>query len=155
MPEEEAVDACLEPGEASVHHIKTVHGSGPNLSDGRRIGIALRYMASSVKQYLPERDSVTLVAGDGDFPCLEAIATMFMSCADRQCWRHQPLVSFPSREEAVADADLAWGLRQHRPLWKTDMPCPFPVFDPRGDVAAAADGKIGTGDEHEIRSHTR
>jgi len=63
VPESEGVDACLQPGEASLHHIKLVHGSGPNISDQRRVGIAIRYMAASVKQNLPVRDSVTLVSG--------------------------------------------------------------------------------------------
>ena len=63
VPEAEAVDACLRPGEASIHHIKLVHGSGVNESDGRRIGIAVRYMAASVEQNLATRDSVTLVSG--------------------------------------------------------------------------------------------
>ena len=63
VPEAEAVDACLQPGEASIHHIKLVHGSGLNESDSRRIGIAFRYMAASVEQNLAKRDSVTLVSG--------------------------------------------------------------------------------------------
>uniref|UniRef100_A0A061SBA9 Phytanoyl-dioxygenase n=1 Tax=Tetraselmis sp. GSL018 TaxID=582737 RepID=A0A061SBA9_9CHLO len=73
VPESEGVDACLQPGEASLHHIKLVHGSGPNISDQRRVGIAIRYMAASVKQNLPVRDSVTLVSGEppGDYYKLE------------------------------------------------------------------------------------
>lgn len=73
VPEDEGVDACLRPGEASLHHIKLVHRSGPNLSDGRRVGLAIRYMAASVRQSLPVRDSVTLVSGQapGDYYRLE------------------------------------------------------------------------------------
>mmetsp|Transcript_28316 Transcript_28316/g.72795 ORF Transcript_28316/g.72795 Transcript_28316/m.72795 type:complete len:283 (+) Transcript_28316:42-890(+) len=73
VPDIEGVDASLQPGEASLHHNKLVHCSGPNLSDSRRVGLAIRYMAASVRQRLPTRDSVTLVCGKppGDYYRLE------------------------------------------------------------------------------------
>lgn len=40
----------LEPGEMSLHHVRLVHGSPPNPSDDRRIGLAIRYLPTSVKQ---------------------------------------------------------------------------------------------------------
>src|ERR1043166_7305891 len=39
-----AADCILKAGEMSLHHIKTVHGSGPNRSRDRRIGLAIRYI---------------------------------------------------------------------------------------------------------------
>ena len=49
--EENAVDLVLEPGQMSLHHPCLVHGSKPNLSQDRRIGIALQaYMTPNVKQ---------------------------------------------------------------------------------------------------------
>lgn len=62
--------AELKPGQASVHHIMTVHASGPNQSQGRRIGIAIRYCGAYIKQRESIGDSATLVCGEdcGNFP---------------------------------------------------------------------------------------
>ena len=57
-----AVDCILAPGEMSLHHVKLVHGSEPNRSNDRRIGLAIRYIATDVKQ-LKVRDSAMLVRG--------------------------------------------------------------------------------------------
>lgn len=57
-----AVDCILEPGEMSLHHVKLVHGSEPNRSGDRRIGLAIRYIPTHVAQ-LKVRDSATLVRG--------------------------------------------------------------------------------------------
>ena len=56
------VDCILNPGEMSLHHVKLVHGSEPNRSNNRRIGLAIRYIPTDVKQ-LKVRDSATLVRG--------------------------------------------------------------------------------------------
>ena len=39
VDEAKAVDSCSQPGEVSLHHIKLVHGSEPNRSADRRIGL--------------------------------------------------------------------------------------------------------------------
>jgi len=59
---EETVDCILNPGEMSLHHVKLVHGSEPNRSNDRRIGLAIRYIPTDLKQ-LKVRDSATLVRG--------------------------------------------------------------------------------------------
>ncbi len=59
---EQTVDCILNPGEMSLHHVKLVHGSEPNRSDDRRIGLAIRYIPTDVCQ-LKVRDSATLVRG--------------------------------------------------------------------------------------------
>ena len=46
----------------SLHHIKLVHGSGANASSDRRIGLAIRYIPTYVKQ-TKVRDSAILVRG--------------------------------------------------------------------------------------------
>ena len=56
----------LEPGEASLHHVLLVHGSPPNPSNDRRIGFAIRYVPTSVRQ-LHGEDSATLVRGVDTF----------------------------------------------------------------------------------------
>lgn len=66
---ENTVDCILNPGEMSLHHVKLVHGSEPNRSNDRRIGLAIRYIPTDVCQ-LKVRDSATLVRGvdrDGNF----------------------------------------------------------------------------------------
>ncbi|TAK82290.1 MAG: phytanoyl-CoA dioxygenase family protein [Betaproteobacteria bacterium] len=57
-----AVWVTLEPGEMSLHHIKLVHGSDPNRTSDRRIGIALRYIPTHVRQ-TKVRDSAMPVRG--------------------------------------------------------------------------------------------
>jgi non-heme Fe2+,alpha-ketoglutarate-dependent halogenase len=52
----------LKAGEMSLHHVMLVHGSGPNTTDDRRIGLAIRYIPPHVRQ-LKVRDSATLVRG--------------------------------------------------------------------------------------------
>jgi len=42
-----ARDIVLEPGQISLHDVYLVHGSGPNLSDRRRMGLVLRIMPAS------------------------------------------------------------------------------------------------------------
>lgn len=51
-PEQEktAVDLILKPGEMSIHHGLTIHGSLPNQSDRRRCGLTMRYVPTFVKQ---------------------------------------------------------------------------------------------------------
>ncbi|KIZ40474.1 MULTISPECIES: phytanoyl-CoA dioxygenase family protein [Rhodopseudomonas] len=57
-----AVMLELEPGEMSLHHVRLIHGSAPNPSKRRRIGFAIRYMPTSVRQ-LEGEDSASLVRG--------------------------------------------------------------------------------------------
>ena len=52
----------LRPGEISLHHVRLVHGAAPNPTADRRIGFAIRYIPTSVKQVAGE-DSATLVRG--------------------------------------------------------------------------------------------
>jgi ectoine hydroxylase-related dioxygenase (phytanoyl-CoA dioxygenase family) len=58
-----AVDLVLAPGEMSLHHVRLVHGSEPNRSDDRRIGFAIRYIPTRVRQVIGPRESATLVLG--------------------------------------------------------------------------------------------
>jgi non-heme Fe2+,alpha-ketoglutarate-dependent halogenase len=50
VPEESAVDVTLSPGEIALHHALVPHSSGPNTTDGPRIGFAIRYAPTSVAQ---------------------------------------------------------------------------------------------------------
>jgi non-heme Fe2+,alpha-ketoglutarate-dependent halogenase len=63
VDESRAVDIVLAPGQMSLHHVMLVHGSEPNRSALRRIGFAIRYLPTYVKQVSGVRDSATLVRG--------------------------------------------------------------------------------------------
>jgi non-haem Fe2+, alpha-ketoglutarate-dependent halogenase len=63
VDEREAVDIELQPGEISLHHVRLIHGSEPNDSDHRRVGMAIRYIPTSLRQLKRQDDSATLVRG--------------------------------------------------------------------------------------------
>lgn len=50
VDEEDAVIAELQPGEMSLHHGRLFHASDPNQSNDRRIGLAIRYVPTRMKQ---------------------------------------------------------------------------------------------------------
>ena len=51
VPYKKTIPILLKEGQLSLHHPKTIHGSGPNLSKKRRIGFAIQsYIATNVKQ---------------------------------------------------------------------------------------------------------
>ena len=60
----EAVALELKAGEMSLHHVRLIHGSDPNPSDTRRIGFAIRYIPTYVRQVVGGHDSATLVRGE-------------------------------------------------------------------------------------------
>ena len=62
VDEADAVDVPLRAGEFSLHHIRLVHGSKPNTTPDRRIGLAVRYIPTYVRQVKID-DSATLVRG--------------------------------------------------------------------------------------------
>ena len=57
---------ALSMGEISLHHIKLVHGSDANRSDDRRIGFAIRYIPTHVRQ-TKLRDSAQLARGIDEY----------------------------------------------------------------------------------------
>jgi chlorinating enzyme len=67
VDEGDTVFMPLQPGELSLHHVRLVHGSAPNQSDDRRIGVAVRYIAPHVKQDLADKDSAWLVRGEDKY----------------------------------------------------------------------------------------
>ena len=62
VDETRQVPLILQPGEMSLHHVRLVHGSAPNPSGDRRIGFAIRYIPTHIRQ-LAGADSATLVRG--------------------------------------------------------------------------------------------
>lgn len=73
VDEARATDIVLKAGEFSLHHVLTAHGSHPNVTDDRRIGLAIRYIPTTVRQ-TKVRDTAVLVRGvdeHGHFDLLE------------------------------------------------------------------------------------
>lgn len=66
VDQSQAVDFVLQPGEMSLHHLWIVHGSSANTSAIPRIGIAIRYLSTCVKQDSPDKPMATLVRGQDD-----------------------------------------------------------------------------------------
>jgi Phytanoyl-CoA dioxygenase (PhyH) len=67
VDERKAVALELEPGQMSLHHVKLIHGSEPNPSPHRRIGLAVRYIPTHVRQTAGMVDSAVLVRGVDSF----------------------------------------------------------------------------------------
>jgi len=95
VDESQAVDIVLQPGEMSLHHVLIVHGSGANPSDDRRVGYAIRYFPTRIRQLAGPRDSATLVRGEDGFGHFEleprpdadldpAMLTLHAEISDRQ-----------------------------------------------------------------------
>lgn len=67
IEEDKLVYAELDPGQASFHHGKLLHASGPNRSDERRIGFAINYIAPHVRQTVAKEDFAMLVRGEDPY----------------------------------------------------------------------------------------
>lgn len=67
VDEQQAVAMPLSPGQASLHHVRLFHASPPNRSNDRRIGFAIRYIPTYVRQVVGDKDSATLVRGTDEF----------------------------------------------------------------------------------------
>jgi ectoine hydroxylase-related dioxygenase (phytanoyl-CoA dioxygenase family) len=63
IDEDEAVDVVLRPGQVSFHHGRIFHASGPNRSDGDRVGLVFRFLTPEVKQVVAARDYAMIVRG--------------------------------------------------------------------------------------------
>jgi len=67
VDEDEAFYAELHAGQASFHHGLLFHGSGPNQTNDRRIGSAIRYISASMKQETGDKPLATQVSGEDTF----------------------------------------------------------------------------------------
>ncbi|MBT3556995.1 MAG: phytanoyl-CoA dioxygenase family protein [Rhodospirillales bacterium] len=62
-----AVPVVLKPGQMAIHHGHMFHASGPNISDDRRIGLAIQFISPSMRQTDGARVPVSLVRGEDRF----------------------------------------------------------------------------------------
>ncbi|MEM1299462.1 MAG: phytanoyl-CoA dioxygenase family protein [Pseudomonadota bacterium] len=67
VDEEDAVAVELQPGEMSLHHGRLFHASDPNRSDDRRIGLAVRYVPTRMRQMEGGGLCATLARGEDRF----------------------------------------------------------------------------------------
>lgn len=67
VDEKDAVNVLLRAGQASLHHGHLFHASGPNTTDTRRVGVAIRYVAPSMKQTSGDKLLVSHVSGEDHY----------------------------------------------------------------------------------------
>lgn len=63
VADDDKVPIELQPGQMSLHHGLTIHGSGPNVSDDRRIAFVVRYIAPDVQKTVGGKDYAMLARG--------------------------------------------------------------------------------------------
>src|SRR5262245_60242921 len=97
VDETRAVALELEPGEMSLHHVKLVHGSDPNPSPKRRIGLAVRYIPTYVRQTAGMTDSATLVRGSDAFGHFLAEQRPLADLSDAAIAHHAQITGATSR----------------------------------------------------------
>ena len=73
IDEAAAIPVALEPGELSLHHGHLFHASGPNNTDAWRMGIAIQYLAPSMRQVVAQRDFAQLVRGEDRYRHFEEL----------------------------------------------------------------------------------
>lgn len=73
VDETRAVDVVLRAGQVSFHHGHLFHASGPNATPARRVGVAIRYVAPSMKQVSGDKLLVQLVSGKDQYGHFNAV----------------------------------------------------------------------------------
>ena len=66
VSEDAATEVELRPGQMSLHHGKVFHASHPNRSGDRRIGLAIRYIPTRMRQVAGGNMAAMLVRGRDD-----------------------------------------------------------------------------------------
>ncbi|GAA4332572.1 phytanoyl-CoA dioxygenase family protein [Pigmentiphaga soli] len=92
IDESRAVSMELQPGQFSLHHVKTAHCSHANQSDDRRIGLAFFYMPTRVAS-IRGRRSAMLVSGVDEY----------------NHWDPDPMPRCDLDPVCVAELDRVWG----------------------------------------------
>ncbi len=67
VDEATVADVVLRPGQVSFHHGLTPHASGPNLTDRPRVGFAIRYAPTAVRQLAGPPISARLARGVDEY----------------------------------------------------------------------------------------
>jgi hypothetical protein len=83
------VATSLEPGEASIHHAWMVHGSPPNRTKDRRLGVTFVYHPPSLAQIGTVRTSALLVRGEDRYGHFEPEAPPLSADDPQTIARHE------------------------------------------------------------------
>ncbi len=83
--------APLAAGQMSIHHVRILHGSSPNETDDRRIGMVLRYCAAHVKQ-TKGPDTAILVAGEDRYGHFDLLPQPLEDFGAAETARHRDAV---------------------------------------------------------------
>lgn len=67
VADEDKVPIEIHPGQMSLHHGLTIHGSGPNTTDDRRIAAVIRYCTPEISQQVADEDYAILARGADRF----------------------------------------------------------------------------------------
>ncbi len=67
VDDKDKVPIEIHPGQISLHHGLTIHGSGPNSTNDRRIAAVVRYCTPDIKQQVSDQDYAVLVRGEDRF----------------------------------------------------------------------------------------
>lgn len=94
------VSMPLAPGEASIHHACAIHGSLPNMSDHRRMGLTFCFQAPHLKQRGSRRTSAMLVRGEDRFGYYDMELPPVGADADTCTARHAEAVALYRAKEA-------------------------------------------------------
>lgn len=73
VDEASAVNVLLRAGQASFHHGHMFHASGPNRTNSRRLGVAIRFVAPSMKQISGDKLLVSHVSGRDEYGHFEIV----------------------------------------------------------------------------------
>ena len=82
-----ATPNIIQPGQLSVHHFRTIHRSGGNVTNTPRIGLVIRFMACDTSVEAAESGTGMLVAGKnhpGHFGIRKALRVSWRRTAKRQ-----------------------------------------------------------------------
>ncbi len=101
IDEDALVHVELEPGQASFHHGRLLHASGPNRSDERRIGFAINYIAPHVRQTVAKEDFAMLVRGEDRYGHFHHVPPPETDLADAAMAWHNRILT--SQNEAIYD----------------------------------------------------
>ncbi|MEM7173594.1 MAG: phytanoyl-CoA dioxygenase family protein [Pseudomonadota bacterium] len=101
IAEEDTVPVELAPGQASFHHGKILHASGPNRSDEKRIGFAINYISPAMRQVVAPHDFAMLVRGEDRYGHFELTPPPDADLSDQCLAWHRRVLS--SQNDALYD----------------------------------------------------
>ena len=93
VDEDAAVPMVLKPGEFSMHHEAVVHGSDPNRSDDRRIGLSIHYIPTHVQRVKYNR------------PGVKPRAALVRGADEYGKWEHETLPDADFHPERLAELE--------------------------------------------------